>query len=198
MDPPSARGPWPSIAWCTAPRRARSPHAIVVVGRNRTQRVVSGEGFGAAADPELLFRRHRDCPGARYPGEPDAVVRQRRCLRPRFGSAQEGGPLVNRRTLAIVVNARKRCGLDPMLVGNIITTLNIDLLAYEAAGSIAEHIRHMHLFGAPSVRFVNAVELQYRTHARTAIESNPHSDRLIGAHRAGDAVTQYCNVVRST
>ncbi len=40
---------------------------------------------------------------------------------------------MNRRTLAIVVNARKRCGLDPMLVGNIITTLNIDLLAYEAA-----------------------------------------------------------------
>ena len=36
-------------------------------------------------------------------------------------------PAVDRRTLAIAVNARNRCGLDPMLVGNIITTLNIDL-----------------------------------------------------------------------
>ena len=34
---------------------------------------------------------------------------------------------VDRRTLAIAVNTRKRCGLHPMLVGNIITTLNTDL-----------------------------------------------------------------------
>ncbi len=51
-------------------------------------------------------------------------------------------PAVDRRTLAIVVNARNRCGLDPMLVGNIITTLNVDLRRGEAAGSIAERIRH--------------------------------------------------------
>jgi hypothetical protein len=51
-------------------------------------------------------------------------------------------PAVDRRTLAIAVNARNRCGLDPMLIGNIITTLNLDLQHGEAAGSIAERIRH--------------------------------------------------------
>ena len=51
-------------------------------------------------------------------------------------------PAVDRRTLAIAVNARDRCGLDPMLVGNIITTLNVDLRRGEAASSIAERIRH--------------------------------------------------------
>jgi hypothetical protein len=51
-------------------------------------------------------------------------------------------PAVDRRTLAIAVNARNRCGLDPMLIGNIITTLNLDLRRGEAAGSIAERIRH--------------------------------------------------------
>ena len=51
-------------------------------------------------------------------------------------------PAVDRRTLAIAVNARDRCGLDPMLIGNIITTLNLDLRRGEAASSIAERIRH--------------------------------------------------------
>jgi hypothetical protein len=51
-------------------------------------------------------------------------------------------PAVDRRTLAIAVNARNRCGLDPMLVGNIITTLNLDLPRGEAASSIAQRIRH--------------------------------------------------------
>ncbi|MBS1692011.1 MAG: hypothetical protein JST91_07315 [Actinobacteria bacterium] len=51
-------------------------------------------------------------------------------------------PAVDRRTLAIAVNARNRCGLDPMLVGNIITTLNLDLRRGEDAGEIAERIRH--------------------------------------------------------
>lgn len=51
-------------------------------------------------------------------------------------------PAVDRRTLAIAVNARNRCGLDPMLVGNIITTLNLDLRPGECASSIAERIRH--------------------------------------------------------
>jgi hypothetical protein len=52
-------------------------------------------------------------------------------------------PAVDRRTLAIVVNARNRCGLDRMLIGNIITTLNVDVRRGEAASSIAERIRHM-------------------------------------------------------
>ena len=51
-------------------------------------------------------------------------------------------PAVDRRTLAIAVNARNRCGLDPMLVGNIITTLNLDLRRGETPSSIAERIRH--------------------------------------------------------
>jgi hypothetical protein len=51
-------------------------------------------------------------------------------------------PEVDRRSLAIAVNTRNRCGLDPMLVGNIITTLNVDLRRGEAAHSIAERIRH--------------------------------------------------------
>jgi hypothetical protein len=54
----------------------------------------------------------------------------------------EADPAVDRRTLAIAVNARNRCGLDPMLVGNIITTLNVDLRRGEAASSIAQRIRH--------------------------------------------------------
>ena len=54
----------------------------------------------------------------------------------------EADPAVDRRTLAIAVNARDRCGLDPMLIGNIITTLNVDLRRGEAASSIAERIRH--------------------------------------------------------
>jgi transferase family protein len=51
-------------------------------------------------------------------------------------------PTVDCRTLAIAVNARNRCGLDPMLVGNIITTLNLDVRRGEDASSIAERIRH--------------------------------------------------------
>lgn len=50
-------------------------------------------------------------------------------------------PAVDSRTLAIAVNARKRCGLEPMLVGNIITTLNLELRSGEDARSIAERIR---------------------------------------------------------
>jgi hypothetical protein len=51
-------------------------------------------------------------------------------------------PAVDGRTLAIAVDARNRCGLDPMLIGNIMTTLTLDLRRGEAASSIAERIRH--------------------------------------------------------
>lgn len=53
----------------------------------------------------------------------------------------QADPAVDQRTLMIAVNARKRCGLDLMLVGNIITPLNIDLQRGDAANSIAERIR---------------------------------------------------------
>ncbi|WP_157575955.1 acyltransferase [Mycobacterium sp. GA-2829] len=51
-------------------------------------------------------------------------------------------PEVDRRTLALVVNVRTRCNLDPMLVGNIVTTTNVDLRRGQPAASIAEDIRH--------------------------------------------------------
>jgi Transferase family len=54
----------------------------------------------------------------------------------------DADPAVDRRTLAIAVNVRGRCGLDPMLIGNAITTLKLDVRRGEAASSIAERIRH--------------------------------------------------------
>jgi Transferase family len=57
-------------------------------------------------------------------------------------AVMKADPAVDRRTFAIVVNARKRCGLDPMLLGNVITTLNLGLQRGEAARSISERIRH--------------------------------------------------------
>ena len=40
------------------------------------------------------------------------------------------------------VNTRSRCGLDPMLAGNILSALNVDIRRGEPARSIAERIRH--------------------------------------------------------
>lgn len=51
-------------------------------------------------------------------------------------------PTVLRRRLAIAVNVRRRCGLDPLLAGNILTTLSVELHSGEAASEIAERIRH--------------------------------------------------------
>jgi hypothetical protein len=51
-------------------------------------------------------------------------------------------PGVHRRTLAISVNTRKRCGLETMLAGNILSALNIDIRRGETARCIAEGIRH--------------------------------------------------------
>ncbi len=51
-------------------------------------------------------------------------------------------PGVQHRTVALPVNLRRRCGLDPMLTGNILTALNIDMWRAESARSIAERIRH--------------------------------------------------------
>lgn len=84
----------------------------------------------------------RNRPHARRIGRPGALVCERRCVRACFRSAHKADPAVTHRTLAIAVNARNRCGLDPMLVGNIITTLNVDVRRDEAARSIAERIRH--------------------------------------------------------
>ena len=51
-------------------------------------------------------------------------------------------PAVDRRILTVSVNARRRCGLDSMLVGNILSGLNVDIRRGEPALSIAERIRH--------------------------------------------------------
>jgi hypothetical protein len=51
-------------------------------------------------------------------------------------------PRVRRRILAVPVNARRRCDLDPMLAGNILSALNVDMRRRETARSIAESIRH--------------------------------------------------------
>lgn len=50
-------------------------------------------------------------------------------------------PAVERRALAIAVNVRGRCGLDPRLAGNMITTLTVDLNRGEPAGRTAGRIR---------------------------------------------------------
>ena len=44
-------------------------------------------------------------------------------------------------TLAIAVNIRNRCGLDPMLVGNMVTAVKFDLRRGEGVRSTAERIR---------------------------------------------------------
>ncbi len=51
-------------------------------------------------------------------------------------------PSVDRRRVAIAVNVRPRYGLDPMLAGNILTTLGVDLRRGEAVPVIAERIRN--------------------------------------------------------
>lgn len=51
-------------------------------------------------------------------------------------------PAVDRRTLAVTVNTRDRCGLDPMLVGNMLSAVTVDIRRGESARSIAERIRH--------------------------------------------------------
>ena len=51
-------------------------------------------------------------------------------------------PAVDRRTLAISVNTRNRCGLDPMLVGNILSAVKVDIRRGDTARSIAGRIRH--------------------------------------------------------
>ena len=87
--------------------------------------------------------RMRDAYGPSYPDAAPALLSANDVVCAHVSEAlMKADPAVDRRTLAIAVNARNRCGLDPMLVGNIITTLNLDLRRGETAGSIAERIRH--------------------------------------------------------
>ncbi|WP_326545097.1 acyltransferase [Mycolicibacterium sp. ND9-15] len=122
-------------------------------------------------------------------------------------NADEG---VARRTLAIVVNARTRCGLDPMLVGNIITTLNLELRRGEPATSIAERIRHnvdhfadQHCDMRANQRFLDAGGRWRAARCVTAAFSpvawNPIVTNLssFGVYRLQfeDTFTSYCTVL---
>lgn len=53
----------------------------------------------------------------------------------------QADPVVDRRTLTVSVNARRRCGLNPMLAGNILSAVNIGMHRSEIAPTIAERIR---------------------------------------------------------
>ena len=68
-------------------RRARG--ALPRARGIRPQRAVPGEGCAKAADAERLLRRRRNRPHARRLRSPDALVRQRRCVRACFRSAHE-------------------------------------------------------------------------------------------------------------
>lgn len=116
-------------------------------------------------------------------------------------------PAVARRTLAIAVNARNRCGLDPMLVGNILTTVNFDLRRGEAAPSIARRIRDSvdHFVDAHCDMRVNQEFLDAASASRAArcVSTAFSPDRWnpliskwsgFGLYRLrfGDASTAYC------
>lgn len=97
----------------------------------RTQRTVSFY-FG---DDELV--RMRDTYGSRMRLSANDVVCAHVCE-----LLMSADPATQTRTLAIAVNLRNRCGLDPMLVGNMVTVVKFDLRRSEAARSTAERIRH--------------------------------------------------------
>ncbi|GFG54338.1 hypothetical protein CQY20_20035 [Mycolicibacterium agri] len=85
---------------------------------------------------EEEIKRMRDTYGSRMRLSSNAVVCAHVCE-----ALMQADPAVDHRRLAIVVNTRNRCGLDPMLVGNVVTTLNVDLQRGQDARSTAERIR---------------------------------------------------------
>jgi hypothetical protein len=119
----------PGVRFLGIAEFARS--ALYLAKDARKQRTL-GLYFG-----EEEIHRMRDAYGARIRLSANDVV----CAHV-SEALMKANPTVDRRTLGIAVNARSRCGLEPMLIGNIITTLNVDLRRGEAASSIAERIRH--------------------------------------------------------
>jgi len=112
---------------------AETARSVLYLARNARRQRTLGLYFG-----EDEIARMRDACGNRMWLSANDVV----CAHV-SEALMTADPAVDRRTLAIVVNARNRCGLDPRLIGNIITTLNVDVQRGEATGSIAERIRHM-------------------------------------------------------
>lgn len=101
----------------------------------------------------LAIRARRQRTVSTYFGD-DEIARMRAAYGPRIrlsandvvcanicAALMTADAAVDHRTLAIAVNVRRRCGLDSHLVGNIITTLQIELRRGDDASSIAERIR---------------------------------------------------------
>lgn len=116
-------------------------------------------------------------------------------------------PAVDSRALAIVVNVRNRCGLDPMLIGNIVTTLKVDVRRGEPARAIAERIRHHvdhfadeHCDMRINQRFLDAIgavrAVRCVTNAFNPMRWNPLVTNLSGFGvyrlRFEDTATAYC------
>ena len=106
-------------------------NAVYLVTESRKQRTVSFY----FCDEEIA--RMRDAYGKRLRLSANDVV----CAQV-SEALINADPDVESRSLAIAVNVRNRCGLDPMLVGNMITTLNVDVRRGESSRLIAERIRH--------------------------------------------------------
>ncbi len=119
----------PGVRYMSLAETARSARYLAL--NSRRQRTVSFY----FSDDEIS--RMRDAYGQRMRLSANDVVCAHVCQ-----ALMQADPDVDRRTLAIAVNARTRCGLDAMLAGNIITTLNVDVRRSESARSIAERIRH--------------------------------------------------------
>jgi len=70
-------------------------------------------------------------------------------------------PTIARRALVIAVNVRNRCGLEPTLLGNLVTLLQLDVPRGEPAATIAKRIRN-------SVDHFNDEHLDIRSNLKMA------------------------------
>lgn len=118
----------PGVRCLTLAEIARS--ALYLAKDARKQRTLSFY-FG-----EDEIARMRDVYGGRMRLSTNDVVCAHVCE-----ALMQADPAIDRRDLAVVVNVRNRCGLDPRLVGNIVTAVRVDLRRGEQAASIAERIR---------------------------------------------------------
>lgn len=119
----------PGVRYMSLTETARS--ALYLALNSRRQRTVSYY----FCDDEIS--RMRVAYGQRMRLSANDVVCAHVCQ-----ALMQADPGVDRRSLAIAVNARTRCGLDATLVGNIITTLNVVVKPTDSAMSIAERIRY--------------------------------------------------------
>jgi hypothetical protein len=126
---PAGGAPEPNVRCMGFGELGRS--ALYLARDARIQRTVSFY-FG---DDELA--RMRDTYGSRMRLSNNDVV----CAHV-SEALMSSDPARETRTLAIAVNVRNRCGLDPMLAGNMVTKILFDLRRGEGVRSTAERIRH--------------------------------------------------------